>query len=110
MNLNSSPEENYRYHGALPADQIEDLLDGAIRLEAFDAIDGYLTEAKGCYPAEDFLHMELTELREFAKKMRGDNKQDFLGLIERIEEARDEQNRTAEYGAEQIKLALKAIE
>lgn len=110
MNLNSSPEENFRYHGALPPDQIVELLDGAARLEAIDDIDGYLTEAKGCYPAEDFLRMELAELREFAKKMRGQNKGEFMDLIGRIEEARDEQNQAAEYGAEQLTLALKAIE
>lgn len=105
-----TPEENYRIKGVVPREQMVQLLDDAARLESIEDIEGDLSEAKGCYPDEDFLHMEIAELREWAKRLRGENKDDFLELIDRIEGSRDAQNQTAEHGAELITRALKAIE
>ncbi|UUZ75471.1 hypothetical protein LP414_27535 [Polaromonas sp. P1(28)-13] len=109
MNTNLSAEENFRIHGKLPADQIEELLDLALVADKVDDAKHYMQEVKSGFPEEDFLHAELAEMNEFVKAMRGQNKANFKDLIGRIEERRNEQNQAAEHGADQLKQALKAL-
>ena len=109
MNTNYTPEENYRIYGALPNEQMCDLLDGVAKLEKIEDTETYIEEAKGCFMSEDFMHEELNDLNGFAKTMRGERKDDFLGLIQRIEDQISAGRQESEHGIDQLKQALKAM-
>lgn len=110
MNTNLSAEENFRIHGAVPAEQLVELLDGVDLIDKVDTAQIHMREASASFAKEDFLQEEVAELRVWLKSKRGQNKADFESLIERIEQALADQRGEAEYGADELKQALKALD
>lgn len=109
MNLNLSPEENYRHHRALPPEQIATLLDSAIALEAMEDFASSLYEAKDCLPEPGFLKDEIEQLKEFSMRMQGNNLSDFLLLIDCIESDIADQYENAKHGAEQLAKVIRRL-
>lgn len=93
---------NYRVSNAFHiADQMELFQDG------MGGIETHIKEGAGCMPGEDFLCEEVAELRDFAKKSKGERKQDLTTLIDRIEAKLTEQAQSGDYAADEFRKALK---
>lgn len=104
-----SPAEYYRVHGTLPQSCVEDLI--VFHEDNSEEVDvtAYLQEAKGCFPSEDFLQGPIKEIGELAKKMRGDNRKALEALAQSLEEIQSATWQQSEYGADEIKKALKEL-
>lgn len=108
--LTLTPSEHFRMHGTLPDRAIEDLLVEAAKTDVLDDIGGYIDEAKGCYLGEDFADKRIGELKNFAKRLRGDNKSALLTIIEELEGEVKEAKESGNYGYDELKKALALIE
>lgn len=101
---NMTHEEFYRVNGTLTPERIDSLLDEKGTLEAFDVRE-YVPcaqEAKGCFIGEDFMQEHLDDLKDIAKRLRGDNRNSLLMLIDRMESTIQEACQSAEYGASEL--------
>lgn len=91
------------------AQLLGELSDSVAMLEAADDAEAYVREAYGSFVAEDWLADQLADLRTIAKRMRGANRDELEALAQSIEDARDQQAQSSEYGLEQLGKALKAL-
>lgn len=104
--------EAFTMHGTLPADRIEGLLE----MEALigDAsIPGAITdiqEAACQFPAEDFLSEQLDALHDLAKKLRGDNRERLLHIIECLDDVAQCIFNASEFGREHLSKAESVLE
>jgi hypothetical protein len=105
-----SDEEVYSLTGTLPADRIEELLDVAPLLSEAVASAPCVHEAMGQFPSEDFLQEPLDKLRDLVKRMRGDNRETLTAIIEELNTIATQQVHATEYGKEELKKVLKALE
>lgn len=77
-------DEAFTMYGTLPADRIEALLE----IEDID-VSGAITdiqEAACQFPAEDFLSEQMDALHDLAKKLRGDNKERLLHILQCLDD------------------------
>jgi len=107
--LNLTAEEEYRLTGTVTGRRAEELLDASDKVKAYDGIQAYIQEAKGCFVKEDFLGGVTTDLTDLATSLRGDNRIKLLSLIEEIERYVTDAIRDGEYGASELQLALNSI-
>jgi uncharacterized protein YunC (DUF1805 family) len=106
--LSYSPEENYRMFCAIHPDQMEELLDIAARMESIQSIEGNLIDANS-YPTEDFLSGPIDRLHDLAKRLRGDNKETLLAIIETLDDIAQCTHYESEHGRSELKSALSTI-
>lgn len=109
MISNLSNNEYYRLYGTLSPDRIEALLDKSDQLESLDGIEAHIQEACCQFPAEDFLVPVQDRLRDLAKKLRGDNRQEVLGIIEQLDDINQCQVYATGYAVEELGKVEKAL-
>lgn len=108
--LSLSPAEHFRVHGTLPTNAIEDLLEAVKSADVLDDIEAHIEEARGCFLEEDFGQRTKDRLHDLAKRLRGDNKLEVLAILEELTEDIDQEVKSGEYGYDEFKKALGAIE
>lgn len=114
MNIESSNLTHREYlhlNGSLSTERAEqalDDLDNAVRYDVREFAP-YAQEARCGYASEDFAHEEVKDLREFAKRLRGGNKQDLIMYIEALEYKIQELVQSAEYGNEQLNKIIQTV-
>lgn len=108
-NSSMTPEEEYRLTGTLRPEMIEVLLDDSASLEGTTGVSAHLQEAMCQYPAEDFLADAITRLQKLAKRIRGDNREALLGIIESLDDVAQCTFNAVDYGRDELSKALKAI-
>lgn len=108
--MSLTPREHMKLHGALPADQLEDLIDWQERTADVSDVACHLTEAGGQYPAEDFLSGPIARLHALAKKIRGDNRSDLLAIIEALDDVAQTTFSAADYGRSELHKAKTSLE
>lgn len=109
LNANLTAEEEFRLTGTLSPAKIEELLDTSAEVGYIKGIDAHIEEAMGQFPAEDFLSDTISRLHEFARRLRGQNRSDLLGIIESIDDLAQLTFNAADYGRDELKKALAAI-
>lgn len=107
---NLTHAEQYRINGTLSAEAIESLLDTSEALEKAGGVTSQLSEALGCFPAEDFLASFIDDLHELAKRLRGDNRAEAMRLIESAEDLQQCVFNEGDYGRSELREALKTLE
>lgn len=107
---NLTHAEQYRINGTLSAEAIESLLDTSEALEKAEGVTSQLSEALGCYPAEDFLASFIEDLHNLSKRLRGDNRDEALRLIESAEDLQQCVFNEGDYGRSELREALKTLE
>ena len=105
-----SNQDIFRLTGTLPVARIEQLLDAEETAQSLDGIEAHISEAKGCFAAEDCLADLINDIQALAKGMRGENRKALLALAETAEERQRELAQEGEYGADELRQALKAID
>ena len=108
--MSLTPRENLKLHGALPAGQLEDLIDWHERTEDVGDVACHLDEARGQYPAEDFLADVIERLHTLAKRVRGDNRSDLLAIIESLDDVAQTTFNAADYGRSELSKAKASLE
>lgn len=105
-----TPDERERYAYLAGQAQLAELCEFQSQTEDLCSVEPHLSEARGCYMPEDFLHGPLKDLRAIAKRLRGENRAELERIAQAIEEARDEQARSSEYGRDELDKALDLID
>lgn len=110
MFSNMTAREHLRLCGAVPVEKIEDLLEKEEALEEMEGIDAHISEAMAQYPAEDFLQGPINRMHELAKRLRGDNRAELLGIIEQLDDIAQCTFNSADYGRSELNAVIKTIE
>ena len=69
-----------------------------------------IQEAACQFPAEDFLSEQIESLQELAKKLRGDNKERLLHIIECLDDVAQCVSNASDFGHEHLSKAETALE
>lgn len=109
MFKNLTPEEEYRLTGQVTGENLEELLDVYQDNRDMDGVDDKIEEAMAQFPAEDFLSDAISELHEIAKRLRGQNKEDLLGVIESLDDIAQCTFNASDYGRDELRKALNMI-
>lgn len=104
-----SNSELFRVNGSLPPDRIESLIDAERRANALESVEAHISEAKGCFTSEDALQSLIDDLRSLAKHVRGESRAELLRIVEGAEQLQTELWQSGEYGADELRQALKII-
>lgn len=104
-----SAEEQYRLHGNLTPEHIEELLDAGALVEDMGDVTPRLEEAKAQYPEEDFLEPILSKLRDLVKTTRGANRDDLQTLIVEVEALQLSTHQSSEVGLDELNKAIKEM-
>lgn len=102
-------DEQMRMFGTVQGSALDRLVEESVLIEGTYEALANVDEALGCFIEEDFLSLEILELKEWLKSKRGQNKAEFQDLIGRIEQAIKEALTSAEHGAAELKQAKKTI-
>lgn len=105
-----SAREHLRLNGHVPADMLETLLDRADALDSLGGIDAHVSEAKACFPAEDFIEPIRQELQELHKNLRGANREKLGGILESIDDLAQCVFNDCDYGQDELRKALAIIQ
>lgn len=105
---NMTAREVLRQHGYLPESVAETVIDAAEFAEKADDISCEVLEGTGG-PGEDCLQSHIDYLRDFVKRLRGDNRADLLLEIERLEQTQLEFWQSTEYRTEKLNSALRML-
>ena len=108
---NMTPREEFRLNGTLCEASIEALIvehEDSPALE-LDSIECWVSEAKGCFPDEDFLTSVRSDIQTIANRLRGRNKLELMDLVEKLGQIESEISQQAEYGADELKKALDCL-
>lgn len=106
---NLTHAEQYRINGTLNAEAIEELLDTSEALTRAEGVSSQISEALGCYPAEDFLASFIEDLHRLSKRLRGDNREEALRLIESAEDLQQCVFNTGDYGRSELRSANQTL-
>lgn len=106
---NLTPREQFRMNGQLSPETTEELLDNAEALLKAEGASAQVQEALGCYPGEDFLAGLIDSLQTLSKRLRGDNRESLLGLIEQAEDLQQCVFNEGDYGRSELREALKTL-
>lgn len=107
-----TPREEFRLNGTLSETTIEALIvehEDAPAVE-FDSVECWIKEAKGCFPAEDFLTSVRNDILTIANRLRGQNKLQLLDLVQKLGEIESEISQQAEYGSTELRKALNELQ
>jgi len=104
---NMTAAEHLRINGTLPIELAEQLVEYPERLEALEGIDAYMSEAMGQYPEEDFLSDPISRLHALAKRVRGDNRDEVLAIIEQLDDIAQTTFNSADYGRDELRKGIK---
>ncbi|MFK3740917.1 hypothetical protein [Massilia sp. TN1-12] len=107
--MSLTPREHLKLHGSLPERQLEQLIEWRERTEEVVSTTAYLQEARGQYPAEDFLACPIERLHQLAKKLRGENREALLGIIESLDDIAQTTFNAADYGRSELRKAEAAL-
>lgn len=106
---NWTTSEMLRYHGTLPDDRLDELVELESSLETID-VRPYLREALGGLPNEDFLQPIIKRLQFVVSQMRDtENRQELKRIIADATELQMQVYRDSCHTEEQIDLAHKTI-
>lgn len=108
---NMTPQEEFRINGTLCEPTIESLLNLHEDLNNSDVAGAivYIKEARGSYPAEDFLTTTISRLRNLSNRVRGQNKTELLDIIERLQVIESQTYNESEYGSDELRKALDCL-
>lgn len=111
-NLSADERERIAYIQGRPmlAALFDDAGDGDAWAESAGDAKAYIAEARGAFVDEDTLSGQITALRELARRLRGDNREDLWRIAQELETWRDEQALAGEYASEQMDKARDALE
>lgn len=104
---NMTAEEHLRMNGTLPLDMMEELAGYPAKLEALESVEHYMSETMGQFPAEDFLSDPITRLQALAKRVRGDNRDEVLAIIEQLDDIAQTTFNAADYGRDELRKGIK---
>lgn len=104
-----SAEEQYRHYGRIEGPICADLLGFEAQVEALDGIEAHLQEAKGQYPAEDFLTDIASRLTALAKNLRGENRDTLKEISDELSSLAQSTWQAAEYGRSELTAAQKLL-
>lgn len=110
MISNLSNREHFRLYGTLTPERIETLLDLDEKLQAFDGLEAHVQEARRQFPAEDFLVPVQDRLHELAKRLRGDNRQEILSIVEQLDDINQCQVYATGYAVDELGKLEKALQ
>ena len=105
-----SPKEHFRLNGQVPGDMLETLLDRADALETLGGLDAHLSEANGCFPAEDFIEPIRWQLQDLHRSLRGANREKLGGILESLDDLAQCIFNESDYGRDEIRKALDIIQ
>lgn len=108
---NMTPREEFRLNGTLCEASIEALIiehEDSPALE-LDSVECWVSEAKGCFPSEDFLTSVRNDILTIANRLRGRNKLELLDLVQKLGEIESEVTQQSEYGADELRKALDCL-
>lgn len=106
---NATAEEEYRLTGKVTGERLERLLDRSEALSRLSDMDALIEEGMSQYPSEDFLFDAIERLHELAKRLRGDNKETLIGIIESLDDIAQTTFYDADYGRGELKKALEIL-
>ena len=109
VNYNITAEEEFRMAGQVTGDRLQELLKYSEAASKFDDLESKVREAYAQYPAEDFLSDIKARLHELAKRLRGQNKEELLGIIECLSDVDQCTFYATECGTTELDDALKII-
>ena len=110
INSNMTAREAFNQYGALPETMLETLLDASELKEKACEILPNIEEARGCYPAEDFMQEEITQLSAIVRGMRKSGTKDqLLQCIENLEQLQSLKANEADYGRQELQKALDVL-
>lgn len=107
---NLSAREHLRLNGTIPAEMLESLLDKEEKLQTISGIEAHLSEAKACFPAEDFLEPIRQALQELHKNLRGANREKLGGILESLDDLAQCVFNESDYGRDELRKALATIQ
>ena len=103
--MNLTAEEEYHITGVLSNKaHIERLLDLDMKDTAAAVV--HIKEARGTFPAEDYLEEILHEFRAVAKLSKGAVRDRLIGAINTLEAKIEALNQASEYGAAELRSAV----
>ena len=105
-----SAKEHFRLNGQVPVDMLETLLDRADALESLGGLDAHLSEAKGCFPGEDFIEPVRWQLQDLHRSLRGANREKLGGILESLDDLAQCIFNESDYGRDEIRKALDIIQ
>jgi hypothetical protein len=96
-------QERFAYFGNDPkAAILGELADRSSAEDLFSGIESHVDEAHAAYPAEDFAHEVIADLRGFAKRLRGQNRTDLLAIMCALVELQSQQFLSTDHGREEL--------
>ena len=113
VNSNLSPLECVRLIPAEVTNQlnIETWAECAEALpDIVSSVECYMSEASGCYPAEDFLQDIIDRLDELSKTVRGNNKAELKSISIALESLQLSTHRASEHGKTELYHAQKELD
>lgn len=101
---NLTHAEYFHLNGKLSEDRTEAILSNLHDAETLDVREyaSYAQEACSGFPDEDFLADVISDLHYLAKNMRGNNKEQMLHIINKLDDIAQCQFNAADYGREQL--------
>ena len=103
--MNLTAEEEYHTTGVLVNKlQIERLLDLDMKDTAAAIV--YIEEARGSFPAEDYLEGILHEFRAIVKLAKGETRVRLERAVERLDEKNNALKQASEYGLSELRSAV----
>ena len=106
---NLTHEECFRLNGSLSAARINEMLDTHSAYESATECKPCIQEARGSYPAEDFLSGVIEKLNDLRKHLRGDNREALGTIIESLDDLAQTTFYGSEYGRAELDKALEAM-
>jgi len=110
QDYNLTPREAYRINGQLSPECIESLLDYQESIAGCENVSAQVSEALGCFPAEDFLASFIEDLHALSRNLRGANREEALRLIESAEDLQQCVFNEGDYGRSELREARKTLE
>lgn len=105
---NMTASEEYRMTGTVTGERLEALLDR--ELVDTEGAMVHIDEAKSCFMDEDFLSPSLKKLGEFAKQLRGSNREALLAIVEELEESVSSEFHNGDYGRDELEKAIALLQ
>ena len=109
VNYNITAEEEFRLTGQVTGERLQVLLKYSEAASKFSDLGGKIQEAYAQFPAEDFLSEIESRLHELAKRLRGNNKEELLGIIESLSDVAQCTFYATECGTNELDDALAIV-
>ena len=103
---NMSAREEMLLTGQVSKERLEALIEKSEALEAMDGIEAHIEEARGQYPAEDFLEKHKDQLMQLRNKLRGSNRETMDAILESLDDLAQMTFYSSEYGRSELNEAM----